>query len=134
MTLKLVLVRLHVYAPAAEAHALGFQSQALLNARVALKFDFTTRAQHALPRQSEAAPKYFCDLSGRPRKPRGPRDRAVGRDSPARNRTNCPLDPQEHCASGIGSSGASAAALPCHYAIQPEITPCLINGSLRAIQ
>jgi len=42
-------VRLHMRAASAKAHTLRFQSQPLLDCRIAAQLDFATRAKNSLP-------------------------------------------------------------------------------------
>ena len=50
---KFVFVLLHVDAASAELHSLGFQAKSLLEGVIAAQLDRASRAQHALPGQSD---------------------------------------------------------------------------------
>jgi hypothetical protein len=56
-------VRFHVDSSAAEAHALGFQAEALLDGGVAGEFDLAAGSKDALPGQSITAAQNGGDLA-----------------------------------------------------------------------
>lgn len=107
-------MRLHIHSPTAKPHPFRLQPQPLFHRRIALQLDRATRAQHTLPRQSKSAPQNRCYLPRCPGKSRRPRDPAIRRHSPARNRANRLLDPQTRRASvlPIGLSRQRTAAFP----------------------
>ena len=77
---ELELVRLHVYAPPAEAHAFGFQPQPLFNRGIPTQLDLAAGAEHALPGQSERSMQHSrylpCAMGQSSRASHGP----VGRN------------------------------------------------------
>jgi hypothetical protein len=107
-------MRLQIHSPPAKPHPFRLQPQPLFHRRIALQLDRATRAQHTLPRQSKSAPQNCCYLPRCPGKSRRPRDPAIRRHSPARNRANRLLDPQTRRASilPIGLSRQRTAAFP----------------------
>ena len=115
-------MRLHIYPPPAEAHALGLQPQPLLNGRVSGQLDLTACSQNPLPRQPKSTAQSRCHLPRCSRKPRRPRDPAISRHLPARNRTHRLLDPQTHRSRILllGFSRQRPAALPSHNTFHPK--------------
>jgi|CZKR01.1.fsa_nt_gi hypothetical protein len=107
-------MRLQIHSPPAKPHPFSLQSQPLFHRRIALQLDLAACAQHTLPRQSKSAPQNRCYLPCCPGKTRRPRDPAIRRDSPARNRADRLLDPQTRRASiiPIGLSRQRTAAFP----------------------
>jgi len=89
-----VFMRLHVDFPSAEAHALGFQSQPLLDRGIPRKLDRAASSQNSLPRKPKSPAQYPCNHPRRARKARRPRHCSVGRHLPARDRANRSLDSQ----------------------------------------
>jgi hypothetical protein len=51
--LELKFMRLHIHAATTKTDAFGFQSQALLNRRIAAQLDLATCPENPLPGQSE---------------------------------------------------------------------------------
>src|SRR6185437_6762920 len=83
--MKLEFVSLHIDLATAEANALGFQSEALFEGRVAAQLDFSAGAEHTLPRQSVGAVQHFRDLASMARQSCRTGHSAVGGYFPTRN-------------------------------------------------
>src|ERR1700722_6654591 len=88
------LVYLHIHLAPAEADTFGFESKPLFHGRASGELDRSARTQYPLPGQSKTAPQHRGHLPCRARKARGPSDRPVGRNFPAWNRADPPLDSQ----------------------------------------
>ena len=99
------LALLDIHFPPAKAHAFGFQPQPLLDRRIPAQFDFSTCAEHALPRQFKAAMQNLRHLPRSSWQSGGSRNRSVGGNFSFGDLPNRRLNAHPHLRRWIGLRG-----------------------------
>lgn len=116
-------MRFHIHPPTAEADAFGFETQSLLNGRIAAEFDFSSCTEHSLPRQSKAVSKDSGNLACRTWKARCSRYPAIGRDFSWRDRSDGLLD----TLTPIRSDLTRGRFLPLAWQVESGLSHCFFT-------